>query len=60
MPIQKAKWLSNNKKAPNSLKLELMMEVAQSELEWNEVSIEKHQQAMVELLLEELNVKACS
>lgn len=60
MPIQKAKWLRNNKKAPNSLKLELMMEVAQSELEWNEVSIEKHQQAMVELLLEELNVKAYS
>src|SRR5690606_24025490 len=60
MPIQKAKWLNDNKKAPISLKLELMMEVAESELEWNEVSIEKHQQAMIELLLEELNVKACS
>lgn len=61
MPIQKARWLSKNKKAPISLKLELMMQdVEKNRSEWNTESIEKHQRDMIELLLEDLNGKACS
>jgi hypothetical protein len=61
MPIQKANWLDEHKKVPISLKLELMMQVAiQKGSEWNEASIEKHQQHMLELLIEDLNGKACS
>lgn len=61
MPIQKANWLRKHTKVPVSLKLELMMEVVEkNESEWNEVSIEKHQHDMIKLLLENLNVKACS
>lgn len=61
MPIQKANWLRKHTKVPISLKLELMMQVVEkNESEWNEVSIEKHQHDMIELLIEDLNVKACS
>lgn len=61
MPIQKTNWLRKPTKATNSLKLELMMQVVeQSESEWNEVSIEKHQRDMIELLIEDLNGKAYS
>ena len=61
MPIQKVNWLRKHAEAPISLKLELMMQVVeQSESEWNEASIEKHQHDMIELLLEDLNRKACS
>ena len=61
MPIQKANWLDEHKKVPISLKLELMMQVAKKKgSEWNEDSIEKHQHDMIELLLEDLNRKACS
>lgn len=61
MPIQKVNWLRKHTEAPISLKLELMMQVVeQNESEWNEASIEKHQHDMIELLLEDLNRKACS
>ena len=61
MPIQKARWLSKNKKAPISLKLELMMQdMEKNGSEWNTESIEKHQRAMIDLLKEDLNGKACS
>lgn len=60
MPIQKANWLEEHKKVPISLKLELMMQVAKKKgSEWNEESIEKHQHDMIELLIEDLNGKAC-
>lgn len=60
MPIQKANWLRKHTEAPISLKLELMMQVVEkSESEWNEASIEKHQHDMIELLIEDLNEKAC-
>lgn len=61
MPIQKANWLRKHTKVPISLKLELMMHVVdKNESEWNEASIEKHQHDMIELLIEDLNRKACS
>lgn len=61
MPIQKANWLRKHTEAPISLKLELMMQVVEkNESEWNEASIEKHQHDMIELLIEDLNGKACS
>ncbi len=61
MPIQKANWLRKHTKVPISLKLELMMHVVdKNESEWNEASIEKHQHDMIELLVEDLNGKACS
>ncbi len=61
MPIQKANWLRKHTKVPISLKLELMMQVVEkNESEWNEASIEKHQHDMIELLIEDLNGKACS
>ncbi|WP_180644637.1 DUF262 domain-containing protein [Acinetobacter bereziniae] len=61
MPIQKTHWLKKRTKAPNSLKLELMMQIIEkNESEWNEASIEKHQHDMIELLIEDLNGKACS
>ena len=61
MPIQKANWLRKHTEAPISLKLELMMQVVENnESEWNEASIEKHQRDMIELLIEDLNGKACS
>lgn len=60
MPIQKANWLRKHTEAPISLKLELMMQVVEkNESEWNEASIEKHQHDMIELLIEDLNEKAC-
>ena len=60
MPIQKMSWLRKHTKAPISLKLELMMEFVESgRREWNTDSIEKHQLDMIELLLEDLNGKAC-
>ena len=60
MPIQKANWLEEHKKVPISLKLELMMQIAKKKgSEWNEESIEKHQHDMIELLIEDLNGKAC-
>lgn len=61
MPIQKANWLRKHTKVPISLKLELMMQIVEkNESEWNEASIEKHQHDMIELLIEDLNGKACS
>lgn len=61
MPIQKANWLRKYTKVPISLKLELMMQIVEkNESEWNEASIEKHQHDMIELLIEDLNEKACS
>lgn len=61
MPIQKSNWLRKHTKVPISLKLELMMQVVEkNESEWNEASIEKHQRDMIELLIEDLNGKACS
>lgn len=59
-PIQKANWLRKHTKVAISLKLELMMQVVEkNESEWNEASIEKHQHDMIELLIEDLNGKAC-
>lgn len=60
MPIQKTSWLRKHTKAPISLKLEQMMEIVESRrCEWNADSIEKHQRDMIDLLLEDLNGKAC-
>lgn len=53
--------LRKNIKAQIGLKLELMMEFVESRrCEWNTESIGKNQRDMIELLIEDLNGKACS
>lgn len=61
MPIQKTNWLEQHCKAPISLKLQLMMQVAKNkDAEWDEASIKTHQKDMIKLLIDDLNTKACS
>ena len=56
MPIQKANWLRRHTKVPISLKLELMMRIAEKNgAEWNMQTIAEHQSVMMNILLEDLN-----